>query len=160
MVDSHPVTTRNQKDGRYKIRIKSQGFLAAVSWRLTLVWMNITGGVECFVLCREGLVAPVVHRRQRRRTSELVSSFVHTNSNKEQLAAAIQLNKEITCCGSASDALQIMVFELTTKQNVCKTMVLIKSELLELAKQNSFHFNFFSSAFSTRISYYSFATSR
>jgi hypothetical protein len=99
----------NQKDGRYKIRIKSQGFLAAVSWWLTLVWMNMTGGVECFALCREGLVAPVVHRRQRRRTSELVSSFVHTNSNKEQLAAAIQLNKEITCCGSASDVLKLFV---------------------------------------------------
>jgi len=81
----------------------------AVSWWFTLVWMNMIGGVQCFALYRDGLVTPAVHRRQRRRTNELVSSFVHTNSHKEQLAAAIQFNKEITCCGSASDVLQLFV---------------------------------------------------
>jgi hypothetical protein len=102
-----------QEDGWYrlckkrKLRIKSREIFVALWWWFTLLWVKMTG-VECFAICSGGL-APAGHRRQRRRANEMVSSFVHTNSHKEQLAAAIQLNKEITCCESASDVLKLFV---------------------------------------------------
>jgi hypothetical protein len=77
----------------------------SVGWCITLM-MRISG-VECFAFSRSSS-GPVAIRRQKRR-NELESSFVHTNDNKEQLAAAIQFNKEITCCESASDVLKLFV---------------------------------------------------